>query len=47
MLERGNMAMGFNQSNIMHHFVATPTGGEIIIVALNSSDVKTINQIKN
>jgi hypothetical protein len=47
MLERGNIAMGFNQSKILHHFVATPTGGEIIIVALNSSDVKTINQIKN
>jgi hypothetical protein len=47
MLERGNIAMGFNQSNIMHHFVVTPIGGEIIIVALNSSDVKTINQIKN
>jgi hypothetical protein len=47
MLERGNIAMGFNQSKIMHHFVATPTGGEIIIVALNSSDVKTINQIRN
>jgi hypothetical protein len=47
MLERGNIAMGFNQSKIMHHFVANPTGGEIIIVALNSSDVKTISQIKN
>jgi hypothetical protein len=47
MLARGNIAMGFNQSKIMHHFVATPTGGEIIIVALNSSDAKTTNEIRN
>src|ERR1041384_4325213 len=42
MIERGNMAMGFNQSKIMHHFIATPTGGEIMIVALNSTDNNTI-----
>jgi hypothetical protein len=47
MLERGNIAMGFNQSKIMHHFTATPTGGEIMIVALNSSDNNTIKQIRN
>jgi hypothetical protein len=47
MLARGNIAMGFNQSKIMHHFVATPSGGEIIIVALNSSDAKTIDEIRN
>jgi hypothetical protein len=47
MLERGNIAMGFNQSKIMHHFIATPTGGEIMIVALNSSDNDTIKQIRN
>ena len=47
MLARGNLAMRFNQSKIMHHFLATATGGEIMIVALNSSDVKTIRQIRN
>jgi hypothetical protein len=47
MLARGNIAMGFNQSKIMHHFIATPTGGEIMIVALNSSDNDTIKQIRN
>jgi len=47
MLQRGNIAMGFNQSKIMHHFIATPSGGEIMIVALNSSDNDTIKQIKN
>ena len=47
MLERGNIAMGFNQSKIMHHFVSTPTGGEINIVALNSSDAKTIGEIRS
>ena len=46
MLARGNIAMGFNQSKIMHHFIATPTGGEIMIVALNS-DNDTIKQIRN
>jgi hypothetical protein len=47
MIERGNMAMGFNQSKIMHHFIATPTGGEIMIVALNSTDNNTIRQVRN
>ncbi len=47
MIERGNMAMGFNQSKIIHHFIATPSGGRIMIVALNSSDSDTIKQIRN
>jgi hypothetical protein len=47
MLERGNIAMGFNQNKIMHHFIATPTGGEIMIVAPNGSDNNTIKQIKS
>jgi hypothetical protein len=47
MIERGNIAMGFNQDKIIHHFIATPTGCEIMIVALNSSDNDTINQIRN
>ncbi|MGG6460291.1 MAG: hypothetical protein ACM3JQ_02575 [Candidatus Eiseniibacteriota bacterium] len=47
MMKRGNIAMGFNQNKIAHNFVGTPDGGEIIITALNDSDIQTINQIKN
>ncbi len=47
MMERGNVAMGFNQDKITHQFIPTPFGGEIIITALNASDRETINQIKN
>jgi hypothetical protein len=47
MMERGNIAMGFNQNKITHHFVATPDGGKIIITALNGSDKQTIDEIKN
>lgn len=47
MLERGNIAMGFNQSVIHHHFMSTTTGGEIMIMSENMSDVQTINEIKN
>jgi hypothetical protein len=46
MLERGAVAMGFNQSKISHQFKSTPTGGEILITALNNSDTETIKQIK-
>jgi hypothetical protein len=46
MLERGDVAMGFNQSKISHQFKSTPTGGEILITALNNSDTETIKQIK-
>ena len=47
MLERGDIAMGFNQSLIHHHFMATTTGGEIMIMSTNMSDIKTINEIKS
>ena len=47
MLERGNMAMGFNQSKIHHHFMATSTGGEIMIMSINMSDTQTINEIRS
>lgn len=47
MLQRGDIAMGFNQSKISHQFKSTPTGGEILITALNNSDIETIKQIKN
>jgi len=39
--------MGFNQSKILHESKSTTTGGEILITALNNSDVETIKQIKN
>ena len=47
MLERGNVAMGFNQTKIHHHFMSTTTGGEIMIMSENMSDVQTINEIKS
>ena len=47
MMERGNVAMGFNQNKITHQFIPTPFGGEIIMTAVNASDRETINQIKN
>lgn len=47
MLERGNVAMGFNQTKIHHHFMSTTTGGEIMIMSTNMSDVQTINEIKS
>lgn len=46
MLARGDIAMGFDQNKIMHHFMATPTGGQIMIVALDNNDNETISQIK-
>jgi hypothetical protein len=47
MLERGAVEMGFNQSKISHQFKSTPTGSEILITAINNSDIETIKQIKN
>ena len=47
MLERGNVEMGFNQSMIHHHFMATNTGGDIMIMSTNMSDTKTINEIRS
>lgn len=35
MLKRGDIAMGFNQIKIMHHFIATPTGGEIMLISIS------------
>ncbi|MFZ0344533.1 MAG: hypothetical protein WAL24_05195 [Nitrososphaeraceae archaeon] len=46
MMERGNIAMGFNQNKIAHHFAVTSNGGNITITSLNSNDTQTINQIK-
>ena len=47
MMERGNVAMGFNQTMIHHHFMSTTTGGEIMIMSTNQTDVKTINEIRS
>ena len=46
-MERGDIAMGFNQNKIVHNFKSTPTGGEIVITALDTNDTETIDQIKN
>lgn len=47
MMERGDIAMGFNQNTIAHQFIGISNGGKIIITALNGSDRQTIGQIKN
>ena len=47
MLERGGVEMGFDQMKIHHHFVATPTGGEIMIMSTNMSDAATIGEIRS
>ena len=47
MLERGNVAMRFNQTMIHHHFMSTATGGEIMIMSNNQSDIKTIAEIRS
>ena len=47
MLERGNIAMGFDQNKISHQFIPLPDGGIIRISTLDSSDNKTITQIKS
>ena len=47
MMERGNIAMGFNQSKIAHQFIATPDGGKVVVTTLNNSDSQTIKEIRN
>jgi hypothetical protein len=47
MMERGNMAMGFNQNKIRHNFESSPTGGKIVITALHNNDTETIKQIRH
>ena len=46
MLQRSNIAMGFNQDKITHKFVPTLNGREIIIIPVNTSHTKTLNQIR-
>jgi hypothetical protein len=47
MMQRGNLAMGFDQTKIAHEFSSTKDGGQIKITALDEKDNKTINQIKS
>lgn len=47
MLKRGDVEMGFNQSLIHHHFMATTSGGEIMILSTNMSDTTTIREIRS
>lgn len=47
MMQRGAIAMGFDQNKIAHEFSTTKDGGQIKITALDEKDNKTINQIKN
>lgn len=47
MMQRGNLAMGFDQSKIAHEFSTTKDGGQIKITALDEKDNNTINQIKS
>lgn len=47
MMQRGNLAMGFDQSKIAHEFSSTKDGGQIKITALDENDNNTINQIKS
>ena len=46
MMQRGEMAMGFDQNKIKHAFIVTTTGGEIRISALDENDVHTIHAIR-
>jgi hypothetical protein len=36
--------MGFNQNKIAHDFRSTPTGGEIMITALDTNDTETVTE---
>jgi hypothetical protein len=47
MMQRGNIAMGFDQTKIAHEFSSTKDGGQIKIIVLDENDNQTINQIKN
>ena len=47
MMQRGNLAMEFDQTKIAHEFSSTNDGGQIKITALDEKDNKTINQIKS
>ena len=46
-MQRGNLAMGFDQTKISHEFSSTKDRGQIKITALDEKDNNTINQIKS
>jgi plastocyanin len=46
MLQRGNIAMGFDQNKLKHNFITNTNGGKITITSLNGNDTTTINQIR-
>ena len=46
MMQRGEMAMGFDQNKIKHAFIVTTNGGEIRISALDENDIDTIHAIR-
>jgi hypothetical protein len=47
MMQRGNLAMGFDQTKITHEFSSIKDGGQIKITALDEKDNNTISQIKS
>ena len=47
MMQRGNIAMGFDQNKISHEFSSTNDGGQIKISALYKDDNQTISEIRN
>lgn len=47
MMQRGAIAMGFDQNKIIHGFSSTKDGGQIKIMSLDENDNQTINQIRN
>lgn len=47
MMQRGNIAMGFDQNKISHEFSSTKDGGQIKISTLDENDNQTISEIRN
>ncbi len=47
MMQRGNVAMGFDQIKISHEFSPTKFGGQLKITALDDKDNQTISQIQS
>ncbi len=47
MNRRGNLAMGFDQQKVHHHFLLTRTGGAITVSVNQVADDVTLNQIRD
>jgi hypothetical protein len=47
MKKRGNLAMGFDQEKVSHHFHLTRTGGSIEVGVNQDADEVTLKQIRN